>query len=365
MRITKYTRTVLQLLAIALGVYLLYLIRATIVYFIIAAIVSLLAKPITNKLSETKIKNWHLPRALAASITIILLFVLVIFANYLIIPSFISEIAVLSSIDFHEAISGLESEYVSLKEFVSSLDIDVSDDRNAIKESVIGFLNINTITSAFGGIVGSLGNIALASFAILFMLFFFLKEKNLSHAIFMGIIPDKYVESWETIIPKIKNTLFRYFRGLLIQMTGIFTLVFLGLRFFVGLESAMVIALFAALVNLVPYIGPLFGIAFGLIIGVGQAYALGLDVHYGIFALKILAVFGVTQATDNLIFQPIIFSNSINAHPLEIFLVIMIAGTIGGATGMLIAVPFYSVLRIFAGEFLQRFKPIRSLTKNL
>ncbi len=365
MKLTKYTRTVLQLLGIAIGAYLLYLIKDTIVYFIIASIISLLAKPITNKLAEIHIKKHKIPRALAASVSIVLLIGLVVLANYLIIPSFISEIAVLSKIDFNQAFSGLESEYTHFKDFVNTLDLDVETGRNSIKEGILGFLNIKTITNAFGGIVGSLGNIALAGFSILFMLFFFLKEKDLSHAIFMGIIPDKQEDRWESIIPKIKNTLSRYFRGLLIQMTSIFTLVFLGLRFFVGLESAMIIALFAALVNLVPYIGPLFGTAFGLIIGVGQAYALGLDVNFGIFALKILTVFGVTQAVDNFLLQPIIFSKSINAHPLEIFLVIMIAGTLGGATGMLIAIPFYSALRIFAKEFLQRFKPIRSLTKNL
>jgi len=365
MKLTKYTRSVLQLLGIAVFIYLLYLIKATIIYLIIAAIISLVVKPVTNWLAQRKIRNHYLPRTLAAAITIVLLFSIVTLANYLIIPSFLSEIAVLSSIDFHAAISGLESEFSNFEDFVATFDMDLSDNDHELKKSILGFINVSTLTSAFGGIVGSLGNLAIASFAIIFMLFFFVKEKNLSHSIFLGIIPDRHVDRWEHIIPKIKNTLFRYFRGLLVQMTGIFTLVFLGLKFFVGLESAMVIALFAALVNLIPYIGPIFGMAFGLIIGVGQAYALGLDVHYGIFAVKILMVFGVTQATDNFFFQPIIFSNSINAHPLEIFVVIMVAGSLAGAAGMLVAVPFYSVLRIFSKEFLQRYKPIRSLTKNV
>jgi predicted PurR-regulated permease PerM len=138
-----------------------------------------------------------------------------------------------------------------------------------------------------------------------------------------------------------------------------------GLKFFVGLESALVIALFAATANLIPYIGPIFGMAFGVIIVVGQAYALGMDVHYGLFTLQILSVFAVTQVTDNIFFQPIIFSNSINAHPLEIFVVIAIAGTLAGATGMIIAIPAYSALRIFAKEFLQNIKVVRSLTKNI
>ena len=169
----------------------------------------------------------------------------------------------------------------------------------------------------------------------------------------------------DNMIPKIKNTLARYFRGLLFQMTGIFTLVYIGLKFVAGLEDVLVIAIFAAFANLIPYIGPFFGFAFALIIGVGQAYVLGTDINLLILTLKIMVVFAITQITDNSVFQPVIFSKSIDAHPLEIFIVIAIAGTLFGAPGMIIAVPAYSVLRIFAKEFLQRYKFIRSLTKNV
>ena len=181
----------------------------------------------------------------------------------------------------------------------------------------------------------------------------------------VNAIPDRFLEGTENMLPKIKHTLGRYFRGLLMQMTGIFTLVFLGLKFIAGVEDALVIALFAAFANLIPYIGPIFGMVFGLIVGVGQAYAIGMDVHFGLLAAKILLVFAITQLTDNMVFQPVIFSNSINAHPLEIFIVIMVAGTLFGATGMIIAIPTYSVLRIFSKEFLQGSKVIRNLTRNV
>lgn len=365
MKLTIYAKSVIQLAIIALVLYLLFTIRFIIVYFIIAAIISIIAKPLTDQLSKIHIKNHNFPRSLGAAITIITLFGVLALANYLILPSFAEEISVLSKINFHNVFDGMEEEYSHLQDFLSSINVDVGTDENDIKKSVIGFLNIKTLTSTFGGIVGGLGNLAVATFSILFMLFFFLKESNLSQSIFSSLVPDRFVERWLNMMPKMKRTLSRYLMGLIFQMVGVFTLVFLGLKFVVGLESALVIALFAALVNLIPYIGPIFGMAFGVIIGVGQAYALGLDAHFGAFALKIAGVFAVTQLTDNILFQPIIFSNSINAHPLEIFIVIAIAGTVFGATGMLIAVPTYSIFRIFGKEFLQHFKIIRSLTFNL
>mgnify|MGYP001581643204 CR=1 FL=1 len=365
MKLTVYAKSVIQLAIIVLAMYMMYTVRFIIVYFIIAAIISLVAKPLTNQLAKIHIRNHKFPRALGAAITIISLFAVIALANYLVLPSFAEEITVLSKINFHSVFEGMEKEYSHLQDFLSSIDIDVGTDENEIRKSIISFLNINTLTSTFGGIVGSLGNLAVASFSILFMLFFFLKEDKLSESIFTSLVPDKFIDRWLNMIPQIKHTLARYLKGLIFQMIGVFTLVFIGLKFVVGLESALVIALFAALVNLIPYIGPIFGMAFGVVIGVGQAYALGLDAHFGAFALKIAGVFAVTQLTDNIVFQPVIFSNSINAHPLEIFIVIAIAGTLAGAAGMLIAVPAYSIFRIFAKEFLQNFKVIRRLTFNL
>ena len=71
------------------------------------------------------------------------------------------------------------------------------------------------------------------------------------------------------------------------------------------------------------------------------------------------------QMLDNFLLQPIIFSNSVNAHPLEIFLVILIAGTVAGISGMIFAIPFYTFIRIIAKEFLSQFEIVKSLTKNI
>ena len=68
---------------------------------------------------------------------------------------------------------------------------------------------------------------------------------------------------------------------------------------------------------------------------------------------------------DNFIIQPIIFSNSVKAHPLEIFIIILSAGTIWGITGMLVAIPFYTVIRVIAKEFLSEFKIVQFLTKDI
>ena len=83
------------------------------------------------------------------------------------------------------------------------------------------------------------------------------------------------------------------------------------------------------------------------------------------FGLQALSVFVVAQMIDNFVLQPTIFSKSVKAHPLEIFLVILSAGSLGGIVGMILAIPLYSFLRIVAKEFFNGYKVVQGLTKNI
>ena len=115
--------------------------------------------------------------------------------------------------------------------------------------------------------------------------------------------------------------------------------------------------------NIIPYIGPLIGTLFGLM--------LGLTTHFNTntsllsLAILILAVFAIVHIIDNLVFQPWIYSSSVHAHPLEIFLVILMAGSLYGIPAMIVAIPAYTVLRVFAREFLYNFKLVKKLTGKM
>jgi len=73
----------------------------------------------------------------------------------------------------------------------------------------------------------------------------------------------------------------------------------------------------------------------------------------------------VVQFLDNNFFTPYIFSNSVKAHPLEIFLVILMGAKLGGIIGMILAVPIYTVIRIIAREFLPENAIVKKLTCHL
>ncbi len=133
----------------------------------------------------------------------------------------------------------------------------------------------------------------------------------------------------------------------------------------VGLSNSVLIGLQAAFFNIIPYIGPLIGSAVGVLLGI--ATHIELDFFTQLLPLTgwMVLVFILTHLIDNLVSQPLIFSNSVNAHPLEIFILLLIAGSLAGISGMILAIPAYTVIRVFAKEFFNKFKVVKKLTKNI
>jgi predicted PurR-regulated permease PerM len=180
------------------------------------------------------------------------------------------------------------------------------------------------------------------------------------------MFPEKYEQQIEHALVSVNQLLRRYFVGIIIQSILIGTLDTIGLMI-VGIkfDTAMVIGLIAGILNVIPYVGPLTGAIFAVLIGV--ATNLNLDFSTQLVPLigYILLVFVVTRVIDDVLFQPLIFSSSVNAHPLEIFIVLLVAGNIAGILGMLLAIPAYTVIRVFAKEFFNKFRVVEKLTRKI
>lgn len=363
-KLTVYVKSFLQLLALAGLAWLLYTVRGLLIYLIVAALLTLVAKPLTNLLSSFKIKRFHLPRAISAIITLLVIGGVFVLITRLLVPSLVTEFATLSTIDFSKAYNSLTHEVTVAESWLANYEIELESVEESARQAITGLLSFKTVEQTISGLLGGLGNLAIALFSIIFILFFFLKEPNITGFILNDLFSERFSEHLRQILPKIKRTLFRYAIGLLLQMTGIFTIVYVGLSI-AGVPSALVIAVAAAFFNLIPYVGPSLGAIFGLVLGLGQAFALDPTISFGFLALKIVGVFAITQITDNFVFQPLIFSNSINAHPLEIFIVISVAGLLGGVLGMVIAVPTYSMIKIVSKEFYANSKFIQAVTRNV
>jgi predicted PurR-regulated permease PerM len=166
------------------------------------------------------------------------------------------------------------------------------------------------------------------------------------------------------VITDSKNLLVRYFVGVMLELLGVMSLIALGLWIF-GVENALLIGFFGGIMNIIPYIGPVIGSLLGITLGITATLASGAyDALLPVLA-KLSGVFLVVNFIDNNFLVPMIYSNSVKAHPLEIFFVIIMGGSLAGIVGMLLAIPVYTVLRVIAREFLQQFRLVQKLTNKI
>jgi predicted PurR-regulated permease PerM len=158
----------------------------------------------------------------------------------------------------------------------------------------------------------------------------------------------------------------RYFIGICVEITAVMIAITIGMTIVgLGFTHALVIGLVIGLLNVIPYLGPWLGGIIGIIIGVANNLGMDLRTEMLPMAGYMLLVILIVQIIDNNLLQPVIFSNSVKAHPLEIFLVIMIAGTLAGIPGMILAVPTYTVIRVFAKEFFNTIRVVKKITEDM
>ncbi|MBK8698673.1 MAG: AI-2E family transporter [Saprospiraceae bacterium] len=233
-----------------------------------------------------------------------------------------------------------------------------------LRTNLVYYFNPSRIQYFFNATVGAFGNFLVGISSVLFISFFFLREQGLFYKMIQSLVPNEYESKSAHAIDQTSKLLIRYFTGILLQMLMVTMLVSVPLRL-MSIDNALLIAFFAAILNVIPYIGPIIGALFGIVITV-SSHNTGL--FYGDLMpelIKVLSVFVFMQLIDNFLLQPIIFSKSVKAHPLEIFIVVLIGANLGGILGMVLAIPVYTVFRVIAKVFLSEFKVIQSLTRNI
>lgn len=233
-----------------------------------------------------------------------------------------------------------------------------------IQKRLFSAFNPARIPALFSTLVGIMGNLMIALMSVFFIAFFFLKEQGLFTSAIDAFAPAGYEKQVASAVDDSSRMLRRYFVGVSTQVTIITVFMWIVLSF-LGIKNALLIAFFAALINVIPYVGPIIGAMFGIFITISSN--LDLSFYNEMLPLlgKVVAAFASMQLLDNFLLQPYIFSNSVSAHPLEIFIVIMVGAKIGGIGGMVLAIPTYTVIRVIARSFLSEFKLVQRLTNRL
>ncbi|MFZ5939358.1 MAG: AI-2E family transporter [Bacteroidota bacterium] len=363
------TRNLLIIAGILILGVLIWYFASIVAYILIAAVLSLMGKPLVNLLGKVRIGKWQLPVWFKALFTLVVIWALFFAFFRTFIPLIASEAQDLSTVDVDQVMTELQGPIDGIRVWYDNLNL--SDDGFAgieqfISDKIRSVLDIKVVTNLLGTVAGTLGNILWAFFAISFITFFLLRDDRILVESMVLLLPKEYDAAMRHALASIRHLLGRYFLGILLQMTGIMTLITIGMTIIgVGFRHGIVIGLLAAILNIIPYIGPWIGAALGVILGIATHIHLDFTTELLPLVGYMALVFLIVQIIDNVIFQPVIFSNSVNAHPLEIFIVILMAGSLAGVTGMILAIPAYTVMRVFAKEFFNNFRVVQKLTEKI
>ena len=331
-----------------------YFFHHIVIYIIIAGILSLIGQPIDRFFSRIKIWKIKMSGTLSAALALLTLFLFFFGVAVIFTPLVMEEANIFSSIDKETIMTALRDPMNSIDKMLHNLSIDYGGEnlQNQLQEKLMSALSAANLSLFANQFFAALGDFFIAFFAICFLTFFFLRDKTMiAHGV-ISLFPKNYSDKVSNVFTESERLLKRYFIGILIEILLVTTLLSIGLSA-TGIKHALLIALFAGIMNVVPYVGPLIGGAFALLIGLTT----NQDAAMLSVIIKICVVFPIVNLADAFFLQPLIYSSSVKAHPVEIFLVILSGAAVGGIGGMILAVPSYTILRVFVKEFFAKKVP--------
>jgi putative permease len=180
---------------------------------------------------------------------------------------------------------------------------------------------------------------SLVAFIILvpFFTFFLLRDAVKIKKWLMDMLPNRYLEAGSALIYNINRQVEGFIQARLLEAGVLGLCIYIGLMF-LGLKYVLFLSLFAAVFNLVPYVGPIIGAIPG--IAVAYFYA---DTSSAIWLT--IAVYAIAQLIDVVFIIPVVFSKRINIHPMTVVILIIVGSSLMGILGMILAVPLYGILK--------------------
>lgn len=335
-------------------------------YILLAWVLSMLGGPFVLLLKKNvRVWRYRMGNSTAAMITILVFYTAIAGIILLFVPTIVAQARNLAGIDYQALGEKMREPFSHLDAQMHELGILESGQSLATKTQQIlsNWFKPTLLGDFLEGFIAVAGNMLVTIASVTFILFFFLKENTLFANIVHALVPNKQERKVRRAINESSEVLTRYFRGLLIQIAA-FSAMTSFVLWILGISNAMLIGSFGGVFNVIPYVGPILGMLFGIFITISSH----LNVDFALMVpmlINVVLTFGIVHVIDSNFLGPLILSKSVRAHPLEIFIVTLAAAKLGGIIGMVIGIPVYTILRIIAREFFSEFKLVQRLTGHL
>ena len=333
-----------------------------VLYILVAAVLSLVGRPLVSYLTRINIFGYTISRTVAAALTLVVMWLVIGALGMLFIPLLYGKVNEFASLDWTSVTAVVESSLVNLESLIERVFvIEITDIGETFKQFMLGLVDID-VAKTFASVATVIKGVAISFFSISFITFYFMKEDNLFYRLVALFFPDRFRSNVYNALDSVTTLLSRYFGGLMAESFTLMVIISVVMTLF-GMHGsdALVIGLIIGVLNVIPYAGPVIGTLLSLCIALLSP--IGGDVLHT--AIVLCSTVAVVKVVDDFIIQPTIYSDRVQAHPLEVFLCILIAGYIGGIWGMLFAIPLYTVLRVFAREFFSEYSLVQKLTHQM
>ena len=333
-----------------------------VLYILVAAVLSLVGRPLVSYLTRINIFGYIISRTLASALTLVVMWLVIGALGMLFIPLLYGKVNELASLDWTSVTAVVESSLANLESLIERVfAIEITDIGETFKQFMLSIVDID-VAKTFASVATVIKSVAISFFSISFITFYFMKEDNLFYRLVALFFPDRFRSNVFNALDSVTALLSRYFGGLMAESFMLMVIISVVMTLF-GMHGsdALVIGLIIGVLNVIPYAGPVIGTLLSLCIALLSP--IGGDVLHT--AIVLCSTVAVVKVVDDFIIQPTIYSDRVQAHPLEVFLCILIAGYIGGIWGMLFAIPLYTVLRVFAREFFSEYSLVQKLTHQM
>ncbi len=351
MKVNINASVIMRVCAVLLLLALAWYFSDLVLYIFLAFILSLIGKPIANKLSSIRIHRYSIPYGVSTLLTMIVFILFFGLLLFFFVPVLTREAQVIARINYDDISRNLSYLLNNIQDFLSNNNlIDEHETLVGIVTTKIKeFANLTNFSNVLGGVVSATGSFFMGLFAVFFLTFFFIKDDIRIDGVAQLLFGDQHSARLTAVSEKINTLLSRYFIGLLVEIASMVTLLYIGMAIF-GIKGALLMAFFGGMLNAIPYLGPLIGAICACLFGAIDC--LSVNEYHTVFPtmLKIAGTFIGANLIDNIVLQPIIYSQSVKAHPVEIFLVIIMGGSLAGIVGMLFAIPVYTIIRTIVIE---------------
>lgn len=352
--------------ALAVLAFMMWYFSSIVAYIAIATFLSFLGLPLVKRINHIRFGKYRMLHGISASITLITMIIIFGLFVLIIVPLIIQQANVIASINFDDLIGHYEEPMKRLNEFLIQYNVIGSGETIAqyFQGQLANLLNLTRFTNFFANLVSATGNVLMGTFIILFLTFYFLLDDKLLKNFILILTPEDHVDNIDRILHQSKLLLVRYFQGILLEIVIMMTLESAGLLIF-GVPNAVLIGFLGGLMNVIPYLGPIIGAAIGVVLASLSELSVGNYEHVFISIITVVAVFAGANVVDNIILQPQIYSKRVKAHPVEVFLVIILGGKLAGVVGMILAIPTYTIIKVIAREFAHQMKLVKFLTRKM